>query len=144
SISTDRFFELFKAEWKNSLKYAHEKLSEDVSVTKYFVGLHNLDRNQWKVVEFDSSGDIPATCSCAKFETEGLLCKHILFITRKKQLQTIPKHYILHRWILDAKYQVSIGYKIRLFYDLFIIHSGLISKYVYVYFFDFSGKNCGY
>ncbi|GAV61952.1 hypothetical protein CFOL_v3_05477, partial [Cephalotus follicularis] len=65
------------------------------------------DKHQWKTVEFDWSGDILANFSCAKYETERLLCKHIMYMLRKKQVQTIPKRYILRRQTLDARYHIS-------------------------------------
>lgn len=47
------------------------------------------------------------TCSCAKFETYGMLCKHILYVMKKKHVETLPDQYILPRWTLGSRYKVG-------------------------------------
>nr|GEW37212.1 hypothetical protein [Tanacetum cinerariifolium] len=52
------------------------------------------------------------TCSCAMFETYGILCKYILYVMEKKHVDTLPDHYIIARWTLDCRYKggnASIG-----------------------------------
>nr|KAJ0184681.1 hypothetical protein LSAT_V11C900487770 [Lactuca sativa] len=52
------------------------------------------------------------TCSCAKYETYGILCKHSLCVMKKRHVDTLSSHYILPRWTLNARYKVgkrSIG-----------------------------------
>ena len=45
-------------------------------------------------------------CSCARFETWGILCKHILYIMKQKlRVKVIPEEYILQRWTLNARYK---------------------------------------
>jgi hypothetical protein len=39
-----------------------------------------------------------AHCSCKMFESEGMPCRHILFILKGKGLNKIPSHYIVNRW----------------------------------------------
>ncbi|GJU04403.1 FAR1-related sequence 5-like protein [Tanacetum coccineum] len=59
-----------------------------------------------------------ATCSCARFETCGILCKHILYIMKRKLLVSIPDHYILPRWKMKATYNGgSIGKRWRRVHD---------------------------
>ncbi|KAI3750173.1 hypothetical protein L2E82_20800 [Cichorium intybus] len=51
-------------------------------------------------------------CSCAKYETHGILCKHCLYVMKKRHVDTLPSHYILPRWTLNVRYKVgnsSIG-----------------------------------
>ncbi|CAI9297857.1 unnamed protein product [Lactuca saligna] len=50
---------------------------------------------------------VSITCSCAKYETHGILCKHSLYVMKKRHVQTLPNHYILPRWTLNARYKVS-------------------------------------
>ncbi|PWA50461.1 FAR1 DNA binding domain, FHY3/FAR1 family [Artemisia annua] len=56
----------------------------------------------WEVVECKVSSEFFASCSYAKFETFGILCKHILYIMRRKLFTAIPSHYILPRWTMKA------------------------------------------
>ncbi|XP_061342591.1 uncharacterized protein LOC133288784 [Gastrolobium bilobum] len=37
----------------------------------------------------------------------GILCKHILYIFKKKQMMTLPEKYILTRWTMNASYKVE-------------------------------------
>ena len=46
-------------------------------------------------------------CSCAKFETYGILCKHSMYVLKKRNVETLPDHYILLRWTLDARFKVG-------------------------------------
>ncbi|KAK2993488.1 hypothetical protein RJ640_015172 [Escallonia rubra] len=88
-----------------SVDCSHETLSKDVELTTYRVGPIIVEKEKWKIVCGHSSVDFRATCSCAKFETEGMLCKHILYIMKKKKLIDLPKHYIFPRWTIAARYK---------------------------------------
>ncbi|XP_021717749.1 protein FAR1-RELATED SEQUENCE 9-like [Chenopodium quinoa] len=48
-------------------------------------------------VTFDLS-TLECTCTCKMFESQGVLCRHILFIMKDKSVSEIPKHYVLNRW----------------------------------------------
>jgi hypothetical protein len=51
-----------------------------------------------------------ATCTYHKFEFVGILCAHILQIFLKKSLvDTIPQHYVLERWTINAKSRIIHG-----------------------------------
>jgi hypothetical protein len=39
-----------------------------------------------------------AHCSCKMFDSEGMPCRHILFVLKGRGLSEIPSHYILNRW----------------------------------------------
>ncbi|KAK2979629.1 hypothetical protein RJ640_020121 [Escallonia rubra] len=68
---TRRLFEIFQKEWMASVDCSHETLSKDVELTTYRVGPIIVEKEKWKIVSCHSSVDFKATCSCAKFETEG-------------------------------------------------------------------------
>ena len=48
-----------------------------------------------KVVEEKSSRDV--SCSCRKFESEGIPCQHMLTYMNKKQIVKLPDKYIFRR-----------------------------------------------
>ncbi|XP_023754910.1 protein FAR1-RELATED SEQUENCE 5-like [Lactuca sativa] len=102
-----------KAEWieaNNNL--THETLSKSIEESKYQVGRLDVDKTYWRIVTFRSLNQVSVTCSCAKYETHGILCKHSLYVMKKRHVQTLPGHYILPRWTLNARYKVgsvSIG-----------------------------------
>ncbi|KAG6713953.1 hypothetical protein I3842_05G178800 [Carya illinoinensis] len=50
------------------------------------------------------SGEVKAICTCHMFEFVGIFCQHILCVLGKKsKLDLLPHHYILERWIINAK-----------------------------------------
>ncbi|KAK2987379.1 hypothetical protein RJ640_028825 [Escallonia rubra] len=57
--------------------------------------------------DYYSSADVRVSCSCAKFETAGILCKHILYIFKMKKIIDLPEYYILPRWTINARYKVG-------------------------------------
>ncbi|XP_056697995.1 protein FAR1-RELATED SEQUENCE 5-like [Spinacia oleracea] len=67
---------------------------------EFSVVYDNERRNNYDVTFNMSSDD--TTCSCRKFESEGILCRHILFIMKGKFLCEIPSKYLLRCWSKDA------------------------------------------
>ncbi|KAJ9564552.1 hypothetical protein OSB04_000518 [Centaurea solstitialis] len=105
---TRKIFELFKKEWNEATNnLTHETLSKSAEESSYRVGQVNVEKKFWRTVKFCFSNEIIATCSCAKFETYGFLCKHVLYVMKKKHVETIPDRYILPRWTIDARYKVG-------------------------------------
>ncbi|KAK2995203.1 hypothetical protein RJ640_000508 [Escallonia rubra] len=106
---TRSLFEIFKKEWNASVSCLHITLSKEPGVTRYKVGLITVDKEKWRIVHYYSSESVKATCSCAKFETAGILCKHILYILKKKKIIDLPEYYILPRWTIHARYKDEIS-----------------------------------
>ncbi|KAK2990353.1 hypothetical protein RJ640_000799 [Escallonia rubra] len=104
---TRSVFEIFKKEWNASVSCSHITLSKETDVTRYRVGLITVDKEKWRTVHYCSLENINATCSCAKFETAGILCKHIIYILKKKKITDLPEYYILPRWTIHARYKVG-------------------------------------
>ncbi|KAK2990920.1 hypothetical protein RJ640_028697 [Escallonia rubra] len=104
---TRSLFEIFKKEWNASVSCSHITWSKEPNVTKYKVGLITVDKEKWRTVYYCSSEDVRASCSCAKFETAGILCKHVLYIFKKKKIIDLPEYYILPRWTINTRYKVG-------------------------------------
>ncbi|KAJ9550561.1 hypothetical protein OSB04_014606 [Centaurea solstitialis] len=105
---TRKIFELLKKEWNETANnLTHETLSKSTEESSYRVGQVNVEKQFWRIVKFCFLNEMVATCSCAKFETYGILCKHILYVMKKKHVETLPDRYILPRWTLDARYKVG-------------------------------------
>nr|KAJ0213115.1 hypothetical protein LSAT_V11C400158530 [Lactuca sativa] len=97
-----------KAEWiEVTCNLTHETLSKGTEEIKYRVGQMDVDIAHWRLVSFRLKDQVNVTCSCAKFETYGILCKHCLYVMKKQHVQTLPNHYILPRWTLDYRFKVS-------------------------------------
>ena len=84
----------------------HETISKNGELIKYKVGLMNVEKERWKTVDYRISQDFRSTCSCAMFETQGILCKHILYVMKKKQIMDLSDYYILPRQTIDARFKV--------------------------------------
>ncbi|XP_021724317.1 protein FAR1-RELATED SEQUENCE 5-like [Chenopodium quinoa] len=41
------------------------------------------------------------SCTCKMFESQGILCRHILFIMKDKSIREIPDLYIMNHWRKD-------------------------------------------
>nr|XP_043626171.1 protein FAR1-RELATED SEQUENCE 5-like [Erigeron canadensis] len=103
---TSNIFEDFQKEWIQATNnLAHETLTKNVEEIIYKVGQLDIEKRYWRTVTFRLSSKVDVTCSCAKFETYGMLCKHILYVLKKKHIETLPDHYILPRWTLDTRYK---------------------------------------
>ncbi|XP_077252699.1 protein FAR1-RELATED SEQUENCE 5-like [Tasmannia lanceolata] len=104
---TRNMFNIFQDELRDSSGCWHDQLSKDGAVEEYLVGLRNDVKSRWcRVFYYDSDG-MTFKCDCAKFEREGILCKHIFRIMDMKQLKKVPDHYMLKRWSIQAMYQVG-------------------------------------
>ncbi|KAK8938416.1 Protein FAR1-RELATED SEQUENCE 5 [Platanthera zijinensis] len=103
-IYTKSIFKLFQHEFKLSLECWYDVVKISPTCVTYKVGLSCDVKSKWCLVTYDESEDIKAKCECAKFETHGYLCKHILHVmTAIKHLREIPTNFILKRWTIDAR-----------------------------------------
>ncbi|XP_071709246.1 protein FAR1-RELATED SEQUENCE 5-like [Rutidosis leptorrhynchoides] len=105
---TSKMFDVFQKEWVQATNnLTHETLYKNSGETKYKVGQVNVENVYWRTVTIRMLDKLDVTCSCSKFETYGILCKHILYVMKKKHIETLPDHYILPMWTLDARYRVD-------------------------------------
>jgi len=78
-----------------------EELEHDGPGAKYLVGEFLESKYTWEKVSYEKFDELDVYCSCLLFETEGILCKHILYILCRNYVTNIPESYILQRWRLD-------------------------------------------
>ncbi|KAJ6825855.1 protein FAR1-RELATED SEQUENCE 5-like [Iris pallida] len=99
-IYTRTIFDIFQEEFVQSLGYFVDKI-EDGVVSKYNV-TKDEDAETTCTVTYESS-EKRISCSCCKFETTGILCKHILRVFLTVDVRALPDYYILRRWTKEAK-----------------------------------------
>nr|KAJ0193938.1 hypothetical protein LSAT_V11C800403860 [Lactuca sativa] len=105
---TRKIFDMFKKEWiEAASNLTHETISKGTEESTYRVGQLKVEKTYWRIVTFRFSNEVSVTCSCSKYETCGILCKHCLYVMKKRHVETLPSHYILHRWTLNARYKVG-------------------------------------
>lgn len=56
-----------------------------------------------------SSVDMSISCSCRKFESIGLLCRHAIRVFNINEVFILPSRYILQRWTKYAKRAIFYG-----------------------------------
>ncbi|XP_021714858.1 protein FAR1-RELATED SEQUENCE 5-like [Chenopodium quinoa] len=65
--------------------------------------------------KFDVNFDLAtyeSSCTCRIFESQGVLCRHILFVMKGKCVRRIPDAYILNRWrkdVLKKAYVIDVA-----------------------------------
>ncbi|WOL13205.1 protein FAR1-RELATED SEQUENCE 5-like [Canna indica] len=97
-VYTKEIFDKFQEEFIESLGYYADKI-EDGPNSKY--GVAKEDNRRTYIVHFAES-DKKASCSCYKFESSGILCRHILRVFFIVGIRVLPQYYILKRWTRNA------------------------------------------
>ncbi|XWS74461.1 hypothetical protein CRYUN_Cryun01aG0000100 [Craigia yunnanensis] len=101
---TRKLFIKFQDELFSSQLYRALKDHDEGENKIYKVTPHGKESPMYQVSldVFDNK----AICTCHKFESMGILCRHILVVFVKKSLvNSLPQCYILERWTIDAKHR---------------------------------------
>ncbi|GLT59106.1 hypothetical protein SLA2020_319450 [Shorea laevis] len=103
-VYTRKIFTNFQLEFKEaSFHCSHDGVNVSDGVTTYDVSYEVDDKVDTHTVQCEPS-KCQFRCTCGKFETAGILCKHILYIMKQcYRWKSIPEHYILARWTLAHK-----------------------------------------
>ncbi|XP_020242495.1 protein FAR1-RELATED SEQUENCE 5-like [Asparagus officinalis] len=99
-IYTRTVFDIFQEEFVESLGYFVDKI-EDGAICKYNVA-KDEDVETSCTVMYDPL-EKRTSCSCCKFESSGILCRHILRVFLTVDVRLVPEYYIIKRWTKDAK-----------------------------------------
>ncbi|KAD4982200.1 hypothetical protein E3N88_18871 [Mikania micrantha] len=105
-LYTRKIFLRFQEELVGTLTLMASKVEDDNEVTTYQVSKFGEDNKSYRV-NFNVL-EMKATCSCCMFEFSGLLCRHVLAVFRVTNVLTLPLHYIIKRWTINAKSSVIL------------------------------------
>ncbi|XP_020262820.1 protein FAR1-RELATED SEQUENCE 5-like [Asparagus officinalis] len=106
---TRNMFDVFHTEFKGFGTEFCEELRKDGDIVEYKV-CKFTDRGKWEVVTYEQSSQMQFCCTCALFETNGVVCRHILSLMMARQMDSLPDHYILHRWTIHARHRnIGVG-----------------------------------
>ncbi|XP_023747714.1 protein FAR1-RELATED SEQUENCE 9-like [Lactuca sativa] len=93
---TRKMFDTFKKEWTEAItNLTHDTITKTTEESTYRVGQLDVDNKYWCIVTFCSLNQVSITCSCSMYETNEILCKHSLYVMKKKHVQELPNQYIL-------------------------------------------------
>ncbi|XP_073045680.1 protein FAR1-RELATED SEQUENCE 3-like [Primulina eburnea] len=108
-VYTISIYQLFEIELVNSLNCKSLEppayFGNDWNWIQIKVKSHDENPMVRHVVFNKQSREIKS--SCCKFETMGILCKHVLMVFNCMDVTIIPKCYILRRWMKNIKSRVS-------------------------------------
>ncbi|KAK1559326.1 hypothetical protein Q3G72_013331 [Acer saccharum] len=116
---THKIFYTFQQELWNSFFYDIELVRENGDHFVYIVKKQDESSCQVREIVFKKELDF-TSCSCKKFESEGIPCRHILAYLNHMQVRSLPNQYILKRWTQTAKCNKVIdedGLEINDFFD---------------------------
>ena len=83
-----------------------EELKHEGSRITFLVGDFSESKDKWDIVSYENCDELHDFYSCALFEAEEILCRHILCILWRNHVTYISESYILYRWRLDARYKI--------------------------------------
>ncbi|TXG57321.1 hypothetical protein EZV62_018634 [Acer yangbiense] len=116
---THKILFTFQQELWNSFFYDIELVRENGDHFVYTVKRQDESSCRIREIVFRKELDF-TSCSCKKFESEGILCRHILAYLNHMQVRSLPNQYILKRWTQTAKCNKVIdkdGLEINDFFD---------------------------
>lgn len=100
-VYTRKLFSVLQDEIFESLVLAVKPSGSNGATSKYEVARFDEENKVYFVV-LDVSEQL-ASCSCKKFEFEGILCRHVIAVFKATNIFMLPQHYILKRWTKNAK-----------------------------------------
>ncbi|KAJ1687929.1 hypothetical protein LUZ63_019319 [Rhynchospora breviuscula] len=74
-----------------------------------FMRCHVFRKSEKKYVVHINLDSLEGCCECHLFEFKGILCRHILGILHKRDVEEIPAHFILPRWTKEVIYDMDIS-----------------------------------
>ncbi|XP_011080506.1 protein FAR1-RELATED SEQUENCE 3 [Sesamum indicum] len=101
NLYTKRMFSKFQEELVETFVYTANRIDGDVASSIYRVAKFE-DDNKAYIVSVNNA-EMKANCSCQMFEYSGILCRHVLTVFTVTNVLTLPWHYILKRWTINAK-----------------------------------------
>ncbi|KAK9162259.1 hypothetical protein Syun_003161 [Stephania yunnanensis] len=102
-VYTKNMFTIFQREFLESSGCTARKVEEEGPLSQYLVGKYRDKDDNMRIVTFNPS-DTSASCSCQMFESEGMLCRHVLKVFQVMDVFEIPPHCILKRWTMSDRY----------------------------------------
>ncbi|KAL6175580.1 hypothetical protein ACLB2K_052219 [Fragaria x ananassa] len=133
-VYTQKCFYEVQEQLKESFKYKLELLRENETESMFKVIRKNINTSKSREVIYKKGSDF-ASCSCRKWESEGLPCRHILcYLIKIQDVDKLPVQYILKRWTKVARQSVvldSNGVEIKYNKALFVRRTKLLQHATY-------------
>jgi hypothetical protein len=103
-LYTPTIFEAFQIEHERSMATCTTTLEGNNTYVAAVVRANgDLSSEKERIVVGDAF-DQKASCSCQQFARTDVLCAHALKVLDLMNIKLLPDHYILKRWIREAKF----------------------------------------
>ncbi|XP_073152453.1 protein FAR1-RELATED SEQUENCE 5-like [Henckelia pumila] len=103
---THTVYKLFELELINSLNMRFIKIHSELSDISLEFKVTSHDENSRVRHVIFNKETLEVNCSCKKFESVGILCKHILLIFNFMNLNFLPKPYLKERWMKKSRNRI--------------------------------------
>ncbi|XP_062011894.1 protein FAR1-RELATED SEQUENCE 5-like [Rosa rugosa] len=102
-IYTRACFQQFQSEFYISFfNYRFQLMREDDNQRLYLVKKRSDQIQKDREIVYDKHTDL-VSCTCKKFQSEGIPCRHILgYLLKVQEVDYLPDQYILNRWTKAA------------------------------------------
>nr|XP_011462987.1 PREDICTED: protein FAR1-RELATED SEQUENCE 5-like isoform X2 [Fragaria vesca subsp. vesca] len=102
-VYTHKLFYEVQEQLKESFKYKLELLRENETPCVCKAVRKNIDTCKSRELTYEKDSDF-VSCSCRKWESEGLPCRHVLsYLIKIQDVDKLPIQYILKRWTKKAR-----------------------------------------
>ncbi|KAG6629549.1 protein FAR1-RELATED SEQUENCE 3-like [Carya illinoinensis] len=106
NLYTRKIFAKFQEELVETFRYTANRIEGDGAISTFRVAKFEDDQKAYVVTL--NHPEMRANCSCKMFEYSGILCRHVLTVFTVTNVLTLPSHYILNRWTINAKSGVGV------------------------------------
>ncbi|KAG6641364.1 hypothetical protein CIPAW_09G068500 [Carya illinoinensis] len=108
---TNEKFKEIQKELLGLMCYNCSLVSTQVCILKYDVLDEISTEDHIKTINFSiffNEDEVEVKCTCALFETRGILCRHALRVCQLKKINVLPSVYVLDRWRKDLKRRYTL------------------------------------
>ncbi|KAK0608305.1 hypothetical protein LWI29_028654 [Acer saccharum] len=99
-LYTRKVFNKFKDEWNEVNRYKVEERECDDEYHTYLVKTKFGEPEEF-IVKLNLQ-NYKGMCECRNFDFVGILCRHVLKVFVRLDIDTIPEHFVLPRWKQEA------------------------------------------
>jgi hypothetical protein len=106
AVYTNAKFKEVQKEFMKVMTNNNSLVSSEGAISTYKVVESDVVNRNIKDVEYCVSyneEEVEVKCSCALFETRGILCRHVISVLTSKKVSELPQRYFLARWRKDIK-----------------------------------------
>jgi hypothetical protein len=105
-VYTNAKFKEVQGEFMKVVGCNNSRLTDEGAIFTYQVieiGVINRNMKDISHCVYYNEEEVEVKCTCALFETRGILCRHAISVLLSKKVSTLPPRFFLTRWRKDLK-----------------------------------------